>query len=570
MRCVRNLNGVWEFSFDEAVKPTGRLPGGLRFGSAAAVPGCFDVMAPWFGKRGTGFFRRSVRTGGLVRLSVDGLGIEGELFWDGRFVGTMPYAYMPEQFTFEAGERGEHELVIAVSNRYNRIVFPFYDFYAFGGIFGDVTLEELPKDHLEWVRIATLDHRTGTVGLKVRASRFFRREREVRLRVDGRELPSVPFAGREREYRLELPDLRRWSPEEPVLHRLEIALEQDGIEETFGIRRIEIEGTKLLLNGKPLRLIGYNRHESHPEFGAAIPPSLMAADLQMIREQGANFVRGSHYPQRESFLKLCDRMGILVWEETLGWDVKPPELFSRGFLKQQQDQARKLAAAHYNHPSIIIRGFLNETESQLPRVRAIVKKIRDACREIDTTRPITFASNKYEQDRCMDLVDIVAMNPYPGWYGIRWDEVSGLHHIAPRLRELAAAIPADKPYMISEIGASAIYGEHDPYRARWSEEYQAELVREVCRTVLNDDRYCGLCFWHFADAKSYLNGGRVLGYNDKGVLDRYRRPKLAWEAIRQEIKTKSTGGRSAGAALPEGTAAGSAAPSPDNNRKEKP
>lgn len=49
---------------------------------------------------------------------------------------------MPEKFTFDAGEYGDHELVIAVSNRYNKVAFPFYDFYAFGGIFGDVTMEE--------------------------------------------------------------------------------------------------------------------------------------------------------------------------------------------------------------------------------------------------------------------------------------------------------------------------------------------------------------------------------------------------------------------------------------------
>ena len=262
----------------------------------------------------------------------------------------------------------------------------------------------------------------------------------------------------------------------------------------------------------------------------------MASDLHMLKEQGANFIRGSHYPQRESFLKLCDQMGVLVWEETLGWDIKPPELFSRGFLHRQTDQARKLAAAHYNHPCIIIRGFMNETESQLPRVRSIIRSVCKAFREIDPTRPVTYASNKYEKDVCMDLVDIVAMNPYPGWGGINWDEVSGIPDIAPRLAEIKAAVPKDKPYMISEIGAAAIYGEHDPYRARWSEEYQAELVKEVCRIVLNDERYCGLCFWHFSDAKSYINGGRILGYNDKGLLDRYRRPKLAWEAVRQEIE----------------------------------
>lgn len=181
-------------------------------------------------------------------------------------------------------------------------------------------------------------------------------------------------------------------------------------------------------------------------------------------------------------------------------------------------------------------GFMNETESQLPRVRTIIRSVCKAFREIDTTRPLTFASNKYEKDVCMDLVDIVAMNPYPGWYDSSWEEVSGIHHIAPRLKTLAESVPADKPYMISEIGASAIYGGHDPWHARWSEEYQAELVKEVCRAVLDDPRYCGLCFWQFCDAKSYINGGRVLGCNDKGLLDRYRRPKLAWEAIRQEIQ----------------------------------
>ena len=537
MRTGKNLNGIWNFSFSESAD-FNQYHGRVKFENSIAVPGCFDVMAPWFGKRGTGYFRRLVHTGGLVQLTIDGLGIEGKIYWDGKSIGTCPYAYMPEKFTFDAGEYGSHELVVAVSNRFNEVVFPFYDFYAFGGIFGSVTLEELPKDHLEWVRITTLDYKTGSIAVRVRAGRFFRKEQDLEIRIDGKAVKSVPFSGREQEYRLKVPAFKLWSSEEPNLHRLELLLKDDRLEETFGIRQIEVEGPKLMLNGKELHLMGYNRHESHPEFGAATPPALIAADLHMLKDQGANFIRGSHYPQRESFLKLCDQMGVLVWEETLGWDVKPPELFSHGFLRRQKDQAHRLAAAHYNHPCIIIRGFMNETESQLPRVRSIIRSVYKAFREVDTTRPITFASNKYEKDVCMDLVDLVAMNPYPGWYDGEINEVSGIHRIEPRLKALAGAIPKDKPYMISEIGASAIYGDHDPYKARWSEEYQAELAREVCRAVLNDPRYCGLCFWHFSDAKSYLGGGRVLGYNDKGMLDRYRRPKLAWEAIREEIKKK--------------------------------
>jgi len=361
MRHISDLNGIWNFTFREGTSLPGKLPDGLQYSSSIAVPGCFDVLAPWFGKRGTGFFRREVHAGGLVQLCVDGLGIEGRIFWDGRPVGKCPYAYMPETFTFEAGEYGLHELVVAVSNQYNQVFFPFYDFYAFGGIFGDVTLEEIPKDHLEWVRITTLDYRTGLIGLKVRANRFFRKEEELEIRIDGKAVKSERFSGREREYQLKVPHFRLWSPENPNLHQLELLLKNDRLEETFGIRKIEIKGQKLLLNGNELHLMGYNRHESHPQFGAAMPPALMAADLQMLKDQGSNFIRGSHYPQRESFLKLCDKLGVLVWEETLGWDVKPPELFSRDFLRRQKDQARKLAAIHYNHPCIIICAAINET-----------------------------------------------------------------------------------------------------------------------------------------------------------------------------------------------------------------
>ncbi|MBO4490652.1 MAG: hypothetical protein J5944_04755 [Lentisphaeria bacterium] len=535
MRKTENLDGIWNFTFCETCEP-GKLPGSIRYDSSMPVPGCFDVMTPWFGRRGTGFFRRLVHTGGLVQLAVDGLGIEAEIFWDGRSVGKCPYAYMPEKFVFDSGERGDHELVIAVSNQFNQVVFPFYDFYAFGGIFGSVTLQELPEDRIEWVRITTLDYKTGKISLRIRTGRSFRKAENLEIRIDGKTVATVPFSGREQDVQLKVPRFRLWSPESPNLHRLEVLLKNDSFEDDFGIRQIEVRGQKLLLNGKPLRLVGYNRHESHPQFGAATPPSLMAADLQMLKDQGANFIRGSHYPQRESFLKLCDRLGVLVWEEILGWDVKPPELFSPGFLQRQKDQAVRLASAHYNHPCIIIWGFMNETESQLPRVRSIIRSVRESYRKIDTSRPVTYASNKYEKDVCMDLVDLVAMNPYPGWYDGDINELSGIHRIEPRLKALAAAIPRDKPYMISEIGASAIYGEHDPWRARWSEEYQAELAKEVCRVVLNDPRYCGLCFWHFSDAKSYLGGGRVMGYNDKGFLDRYRRPKMAWDAVKQLLK----------------------------------
>ena len=533
---ILDLDGIWDFSFDkEALSIPESLPQ-ISWQSALSVPGCFDVAAPFFGKRGVGYYRRMVTTAHQVRLSIDGLGVEGKVFWDGKLIGTAPYAYMPEKFTFDAGVKGEHELVIAVCNHFNKIYFPYYDFYAYGGIFGSVKLEELPGYAVDNLKVTTCDYKTGSLRAEVTADRFFRKPRRIIFEIDGKTVLESVFDGKSNVYEFQVPSFKLWSPENPHLHRLRLILGEYEESCNIGVRTIETQGTRLLLNGKELRLMGYNRHDSHPEFGAAVPPSLMAADLQMIKAQGSNFIRGSHYPQRETLLQLCDKLGILVWEETLGWDVRDAELFKPEFLFKQKDQARKLSTCHYNHPSIIIWGFMNETLSEDKRCRKIIQKVYDTYKANDSTRLVTYASNRYEKDICMDIVDIVAMNPYPGWGKMNFDEVYSLHHIRPRLDELCKAVPADKPYMISEIGASAIYGHRDPYRVRWSEEYQAELAAEVCNVVLRDPRYCGLCFWHFCDAKSYLNGGRVKGINDKGILSEYRQPKLAWQTITDSIR----------------------------------
>ena len=113
-------DGIWDFGFSEEIKLNGSMPD-IKFETALSVPGCFDVAQPFFGKRGTGCYRRTVRTGGNIRLFIDGLGVEGEVYWDGELIGKCPYAYMPEKFNFNAGEYKDHELVIAVSNCFNKV-----------------------------------------------------------------------------------------------------------------------------------------------------------------------------------------------------------------------------------------------------------------------------------------------------------------------------------------------------------------------------------------------------------------------------------------------------------------
>ncbi|MFA6931801.1 MAG: glycoside hydrolase family 2 TIM barrel-domain containing protein [Lentisphaeria bacterium] len=546
MRSVQSLNGVWDFAFFQECGMAAIELSALSFTSVLTVPGCYDVLFPYAAQRGTGVYRRRVYCSGLVKLNIAALGLAAEVYWDQQLIKSCPYAYMPESMVFDSGSTAWHELIILVNNQYNQVFFPFYDFYGYGGIYGDVDLESLPEFYLDDIRISTLDYRQGLIRLQVRASATPAPGCHLQLRFDASELQTLPFDSQVNIYELKVPQFQLWSPATPCLHHLQVSCGADELALDFGIRQIAVAGNQLLLNGVPLRLMGYNRHESHPQFGAAMPPSLIEADLLMIREQGCNFIRGSHYPQNRHFLELCDRLGILVWEETLGWDVKFPTLGEAAFLEQQLDQARRLVRNSYNHPSIIIWGFLNETESQLPELRPIIKKLCDAFHAEDDTRLVTYASNKYEKDCCCDLVDIIAMNPYPGWGDANWEKVQDIDQVKPRLDRLLAALPSDKPVLISEIGAGAIYGFRDPFKARWSEEYQALLLKEICNQVLGDERFCGLCIWQFCNAKSYINGyvmGRSRGFNNKGILDEYRRPKLAWDIITSCIQQARAAGK---------------------------
>ena len=536
MRKCENLNGIWEFAYFGDNAP--QAP--FVTDEFMPVPSCFDLMEPHCGKRGYALYRREVVTGGLVELFIDGLGISAEIFFDGKSIRKLPYTYMPEKIVFDAGNEGKHELAILLCNKYDAQFQPNFDFFGYGGIYGDVTLTRLNPTYLSRILISTEDYTCGKIRLQLSASQNY--TGKGLLTFDTGYKCEVGFAAGKADLTLNLPDYKLWSVDTPNLHTVTVNIGSDEITETFGIREFTASGRKLLINGKAVKLLGVNRHESHPTFGAAMPPQLIAYDLRLLKEAGHNYIRGSHYPQRKTFLDLCDKMGFFVWEETLGWDVKAPKLHSPEFLETQLDEAEKLTYSSFNHPSIVIRGFLNENESEKQETRALIQAVKDKIRSIDPHCLITYASNRYQKDVCTDIPDVIAMNPYPGWYDSCDDEISGIHNVQRVLQELSDAMPKDKPFLITEIGAEALYGFRDPIKARWTEDYQAKLLEECCNYAMTNEDCAGISIWHFADTRSYIatNGiyGRARGYNNKGIMDEFRRPKLAWDAVSRIAKEK--------------------------------
>ena len=227
----------------------------------------------------------------------------------------------------------------------------------------------------------------------------------------------------------------------------------------------------------------------------------------------------------------------------MGWGNQQEQLADRDFFDHQIDQTERMVRRAINHPSVIIWAFLNECASDFPQARPLIKALSDKIRSIDSSRLVSWASNRHENDICLEFADVISFNLYPGWYGCNCEDPCPTDLVAPALKKLAdfasGPLYADKPLLVSEIGGAAIYNNHERFGSQWSEEYQAALLKEICEDVVKNDRYSGVALWMFADSRSYVFGvNRVRGFNNKGSLDEYRRPKLGYDAV-TEVFTKA-------------------------------
>ena len=546
LRESRSLNGIWGFHFiDQDDSPETLQLESLAFDDVQCVPGAFDATPRYAGKRGTGVYRTYIETtpGARASLQIEGLGLWARVFVDNDPVETIRLPYSGVEVELPVSEKTRRELTIVVNNVYNEKRTPlfhqYYDFYGYGGIYRSVNLRELPECAIDRVRVRTIDHETGKVKLTITLSGTTPEALEFTVAFDEgeRESYTLPVLGNCVELEAVVPDFQQWSPENPHLHTVTVTIDEDDITERFGIRVVRAEDGQITINGKAVKLLGFCRHESHPEFGPALPDQLLIEDLHYLKELGANFIRGVHYPMDQRFLNLCDHCGFLVWEESLGWQNNSEQFQNEDFYQLQLHQTRQMVRNSYNHPSILMWGFLNESNSE-DTTTDMYKDLCELIRKEDPSRLVTYASNHPYSDLYWKYVDVISVNIYPGWYAWDKEEVRPLHEIKETIEKVRQFVEkegfSDKPFIISEIGAGAIYGFRDQLKSHWSEEYQSDYLSEICNAAIEDERISGLALWHFVDCRTY-NSARALfrprAFNNKGIMDEYRRPKLAFHKV---------------------------------------
>jgi beta-glucuronidase len=523
-----SLDGSWGFRFEEG-RPLESVSN-LTFEATDVipVPACYDMMPKWYMKRGTGLYRRTFSLAAPMKdavLVVDGMGVRGRFAVDGRDLGVHPYPYARLEIPVGPLAAGEHTVFAAVDNTMSwplvKLARPYYDFYFYGGFYHGVRIvEREPR-----VFVRTLDYRTGKI--------------EVEVEGVGKKVREVP-------------DFKLWSPEEPNLTTIEAA----GRKVRFGIRQIEARDGKIYLNGRELFLKGFNRHESDWLNGAATGESLMLQDIQRLKSLGGNFIRGAHYQQCERFLDLCDENGVLVWEESLGWgngqdyvnnNFPPNELKDEEFCAMQVKQTRDMVRASFNHPSVVIYGFLNECASHKQECKALVDRLVETVRAEDSGRLVTFACNITGGDICCSNVDLVAFNAYPGTIPLQpGDEAAFAKAVADSFNGKVATFRRrypDKPIMVSESGCGAEFGRRGEYASPNTEEFQDEYLEDIFETLWANPDVVGFSIWQMNDGRTRERfGGKAVsamfGGSIAGVFDRLRRPKFSAGTVSRYFKLK--------------------------------
>ena len=550
-----SLDGTWDFSFARDAKLSSATSD-FEASDRMVVPGCFDLMPKWYAQRGLAHYRRTFTLDKPARdawLVVKGMGLQAKFFIDSREVAVSKLPYSTLEIPLGPLAAGEHTLVAALDNRLvgsKDLVFKgFYDFFLSGGFYHGVELKlQHAEAELDRVVVRTRDYKTGTVELALEAKGSLPASLDAAVSFDGGAAKTVRFA--DGRARLEVPSFKLWSPERPNLHRVTVAAGALGsVSARFGIREFVAHDKALWLNGKKVWLKGVNRHDSDPEDGYATSPSTMLRDVQLIKSIGCNYIRGSHYTQCDDFLSLCDEIGLMVWEESLGWG-NYGELDDPGFMAAQAEQTRLMAKASINHPSVVINGFLNEFGSNLANGLAIANLLVDTIRAEDTGHLVTYASSHPTDDICASNLDFIAFNTYPGWHqdSSRASTPESLDktikdHFNACVKYLRKTYGDDKPIIVGETGCYSIYGCHDPMAAQWTEEYQSEYLDHWLKIVKASPEIAGFTVWQFCDARTYFRGGsdirlKPLAFNLAGLYDRHRNAKMAAETVKRHYAEK--------------------------------
>ena len=582
-----SLDGPWEVWHSEE----------LAKWQSVAMPHCFnawdacDPDTPYY--RGHGWYRTHVAVAnpyanGRTLLHFEGAGQATTVYVGENLAGKHTGGYdefvvditdllqtaQISETTATQSKKKPSGIPIAIlcdnSHDLDRMPSDFSDFSLYGGMYRHLNLVYVPSISLETVHLQTkLPSPTGPAEITVAGTLYNPTGASDPIDITIEALDPTGLSVYRANHTLRpwkdstalvtftIPTPALWSPARPHLYECSITIRSAGgnytAHEKFGLRHTEwIQHGPFKLNGERLLLRGTHRHEDHAGYAAAMPDDLIDQEMQLIKEAGVNFIRLAHYQQSRRVLELCDRLGILVWEEIpwcragIGSDI---------FKEMGRRTLRNMIGQHYNHPSVLLWGLGNENDwpteyptVDKPAIRAYLQELNDLAHQLDPSRNTTIR----RLDFARDIPDVYSPSIWAGWYSgtyqeyqksletqrdrvnhlfhAEWgaDSHAGRHSESPDkvLAQIATGKGTDERGLayLSTGGEARVSRDGD-----WSETYACNLFDWHLKTQETLPWLTGSAQWIFKDFTTPLRvENPIPRINQKGLIQRDMTKKEAY------------------------------------------
>ncbi|MFW5873647.1 MAG: beta-glucuronidase [Bacillota bacterium] len=591
-RRVVDISGIWNFKIDR--NNEGRDNGwknGLKDSTLMAVPSSYNdiftdksirehVGDVWYE---TDFYIPSDWKNKNIDIRFGSATHRAVVWVNGEKVASHEGGYMPfsgrlnDVVNFDE----KNKVVVVVNNELDyttipcgkiqemsdgkRFIFPFFDFFNYSGLHRNVKLVTTPKENIHDITIDTdIDGDKGIVNYEVITTGESKVFIEV---VDENE--NVAATAENKEGEITINDVKLWQPGNAYLYNFHAKIMEDDevIDEyvlPIGIRTVEVKGNRFLINGEPFYFKGFGKHEDSVTIGRGYNPAVNLRDFELLDWIGANSIRTSHYPYSEEFMRMADRKGLVVIDETPAvglFDImnnalaagtgegEESNFFDRDIvqtktLANHKDSIRELILRDKNHPCVVMWCLANEPDTSQEKSEPYFEKIFDYASNLDPQqRPNTFTNfmmARFPNCNVHQFADVILLNRYYGWYAMGGPNLD--YGVGAFKKELEGWETTGKPIVIAEYGADTLSGIHSLPSVQWSEEYQVEYLKGQHEVFDSCDSVVGEQMWNFADFNTSEGIHRVAG-NKKGAFTRDRQPKAAahllkdrWENIPDDYK----------------------------------
>lgn len=584
-RLLVDLSGIWNFRLDNGngfEEKWQERP--LQKAMPMPVPSSYNDLEenPEFKEHyGWVFYQKEVE---LPKKSVEGQRVilrigaathYAKVYWNGTLIGEHKGGFLPFEIEITSflSEMG-NLLTIAVDNRIDYSTLPVggtkdmlggmlalgeeeekkpknhpnFDFFNYCGLTRPVKLYTTPKDYIEDITVVSeIEEKSAILSYEIHAVGNGKVHVEI-LDEEGESRGNGDGA----KGTLTVEQARLWEPLNPYLYQIKVSFGEDEYTLPYGIRTVRVDGTRFLINEKPFYFKGYGKHEDTFPAGRGLNLPMNAKDMSLMKWQGANSFRTSHYPYSEEMMRLCDEEGIVVIDETTavgvnltfggganfgGEKIKTFDKEHGVKTKEHHEQViRELIQRDKNHACVVMWSIANEPDSAAEGAYEYFAPLYELAKKEDPQkRPCTLVSVQMphpEEDVSAKLSDVICLNRYYGWYVYGGELETAKKALA---REMQMWEKVNKPVMFTEYGADTVAGFHDTVPVMYTEEYQVayyEMNHEVFDKL---DFVVGEQVWNFADFATSQSLLRV-GGNRKGIFTRDRKPKMAAHYFRERWK----------------------------------